>query len=74
ACILFNSLITKLMKTFNKIKKFSGYLDYNIEETVLKKNQPEFCILQIFDPPLQRNYERKRFVILIGGQIICRIR
>jgi hypothetical protein len=24
------------MKTFNKIKKFSGYLDYNIEETVLK--------------------------------------
>jgi len=28
-------LITKLMKTFNKIKKFSGYLDYNIEETVL---------------------------------------
>ncbi|OUO65756.1 hypothetical protein, partial [Bacteroides sp. An269] len=34
-CILFNSLITKLMKTFNKIKKFSGYLDYNIEETVL---------------------------------------
>jgi len=23
------------MKTFNKIKKFSGYLDYNIEETVL---------------------------------------
>ena len=39
-----------------------------------EKNQPEFCILQIFDPPLQRNYERKRFVILIGGQIICRIR
>lgn len=26
------------MKTFNKIKKFSGYLDYNIEETVLKKH------------------------------------
>jgi len=23
------------MKTFNKIKKFSGYLDYNIEEAVL---------------------------------------
>ena len=21
------------MKTFNKIKKFSGYLDYNIEDT-----------------------------------------
>jgi len=24
------------MKTFNKIKKFSGYLDYNIEETVFE--------------------------------------
>jgi len=35
-------LITKLMKTFNKIKKFSGYLDYNIEEAVLNLSKKFF--------------------------------
>ena len=40
-----------------------------IDKRLPTQKTAPICILQIFDPPLQRNYGKKRFVILIGGQI-----
>lgn len=40
-----------------------------IDKGLPTQKTAKICILQISDPPLQRNYGKKRFVILIGGQI-----